>query len=409
MLMYALGIALAITCQSLVFAAAKTKVIIRDYNQINFQDLKSYEEFSNSFLNKLTGHIEKNVYVGVATEECWDMVHSPSFMSAQRFSGGNLVTPVAIHKEHFPYTTTDNCAEVLYYKYGDILSKPSGVTTNFGDRELSNWLRAQLTLRDFKLTNDFRFSVDIYFFKESSNPDYQFTLKAGQSMMIRTFVGHVFSATAAPDTDYTPTIPIDFTTRPEYNFPGYIDIVDYFVATGKEYVFSPYQHLDICETAVDDLTTITTSSNLPYHCDDMLTTFLSFSNAIWHEKRLALNYLQPLIVRSYSPIGFEHRKLPTTTYNWLYQWYVDEWRHQAELVRSVEGLSGSSDVSDVLSGVSGVLVEGTVGPCMNQALAPSQVIHLPSHLKQQLALELQPMLEEWYGGSLTLSSIYGIR
>jgi hypothetical protein len=55
--------------------------------------------------------------------------------------------------------------------------------------------------------------------------------------------------------------------------------------------------------------------------------------------------------------------------------------------------------------------EGSAGPCMNQLVAPSQITHLPSKLKDRLADELRPIVQDWYRGNsdLLMTSIYGVR
>lgn len=46
---------------------------------------------------------------------------------------------------------------------------------------------------------------------------------------------------------------------------------------------------------------------------------------------------------------------------------------------------------------------------MNQHLSESVMTHLTPEKKDQLSLELRDVLEDWYGGRLELTSIYGIR
>lgn len=46
---------------------------------------------------------------------------------------------------------------------------------------------------------------------------------------------------------------------------------------------------------------------------------------------------------------------------------------------------------------------------MNQFIAPSGVTLLPQAHKDRLSAELQAILEDWHGGPLSLTSIYGIR
>jgi len=97
-----------------------------------------------------------------------------------------------------------------------------------------------------------------------------------------------------------------------------------------------------------------------------------------------LNYVQPQFVRPVTSEGFLNIRLPAETYGWLKAWYERE-----QLVD--EG------------------GEGPVGPCMNQHVAPSSITHLTSQNKDRLSRELRPILENWYGGNLVLTSIYGIR
>lgn len=58
------------------------------------------------------------------------------------------------------------------------------------------------------------------------------------------------------------------------------------------------------------------------------------------------------------------------------------------------------------------VAEENVGPCMNQRAAASEVTHLPAlgtFSKSRLSRELRETLEEWYGGELVMTSIYGVR
>lgn len=75
-----------------------------------------------------------------------------------------------------------------------------------------------------------------------------------------------------------------------------------------------------------------------------------------YEKRLGLNYIQPSFVRAVTGPGFENRRLPEATFAWLREWYAD-----------AQGSHG--------------VVEGPVGPCMNQHVSESVMTHLTPKLK----------------------------
>ena len=99
--------------------------------------------------------------------------------------------------------------------------------------------------------------------------------------------------------------------------------------------------------------------------------------------RLAMNYVQPQQVRSVTEEGFLIRPLPATTFEWLTR-------------INKEKPFGQS-------------VERKNGPIINQEYAMTAMTHLDSVHKDRLSTELHGLFEEWYGGQLQLTSIYGIR
>jgi hypothetical protein len=112
--------------------------------------------------------------------------------------------------------------------------------------------------------------------------------------------------------------------------------------------------------------------------------FFEFCQQVWYTVRQGGNFFQPKIVRAVTSNGFEKRKLPAETYRWLKEWYE---REQPRI--------GSK--------------EKITGPSMNQHVAPSNITHLTSSLKDKLTEELRSILEDWYGGELVMTSIYGVR
>ena len=139
---------------------------------------------------------------------------------------------------------------------------------------------------------------------------------------------------------------------------------------------------------MDELPSATTYTYSPSHtidCQDMTLRLIEFTHRVWFHQRLALNYIQPQLVRPVTENGFELRKLPPTTYSWLLNWYKEK-----------QALAEQN--------------EGGVGPCMNQQYAPTGITLITEDMKEQLTRELQPVLEAWYGkGPIKRTSIYGIR
>jgi len=165
---------------------------------------------------------------------------------------------------------------------------------------------------------------------------------------------------------------------------GLRNIVDFFVVDGSDYVFSPYNQLETCEIVPGATTVDFVGVEQSIGCDDMYLRLADFTHSIYHAKRLGLNYVQPQFVPPVTPTGFEHRQLPPETFKWLKAWYDREKLRQE-------------------------VIESSSGPCMNQHIAPSSVTHLTPDHKTRLSNEVRSILEDWHGGPLSLTSIYGIR
>jgi hypothetical protein len=195
-------------------------------------------------------------------------------------------------------------------------------------------------------------------------------------MSISTFLGHVFSASKVKDKN-------DLTEAELAEEPGHRNVVDFMVVNGQGYTFAPVNRLETCEVA-PGTEMLWAGDGQPISCDDLKVRLIEFTHNVWHEKRLGLNFVQPQVVRAVTHNGFEHRKLPEETYTWLKAWYDREQLNNE-------------------------IVEGGVGPCMNQHIAPTDVTHLTPNHKDRLSREMRSHLEGWYGGELFMTSIYGIR
>ena len=51
-------------------------------------------------------------------------------------------------------------------------------------------------------------------------------------------------------------------------------------------------------------------------------------------------------------------------------------------------------------------IENAVGPCLNQEIADTWMVHLPTYLKDKISKELLPILEEWSNEKLEVEYIY---
>lgn len=70
------------------------------------------------------------------------------------------------------------------------------------------------------------------------------------------------------------------------------------------------EKLNFAMTRTHDYTLSLTHTQQAVHCDDMSARMLEFSHTAWHQKRLALNYVQPQMV---PPVTKVTATLPHTT------------------------------------------------------------------------------------------------
>jgi len=356
-------------------------VIIRHYNNVDYDEMSTFEEFTNKYMNLDKDRLNQNMLLGVASPECWHKLSSPAFLGMQRYSGGGQLSVVTLPSEEFPHALQD-CAEIHFYRKGDELEHPEKSTNSFDHKDLNRWVSDRASIKGIRLKNDFDFPVKYYWHEESATPVLQGTLESGQTVIINSILGHIFSANSL-----SPLFPEhNQLETPESQHDGFYNIVDFMVVDGDDYSFSPYNRMETCEVMADEenVASFGQFAEQWVECNNMYLRMYEFTHSIWHTKRLALNYVQPQLVRAVTETGFEKRQLPPDTYRWLQAWYEEQKKLREE-------------------------AESSSGPCMNQHVAPSTITHLTPVLKDRLSLELQPILEDWYGGDLTLTSIYGVR
>lgn len=356
-------------------------VIFRHYNNVDYDEMSTFEEFTNKYMNLEKDQLNQNMLLGVASPECWHKLSSPAFLGMQRYSGGGQLSVVTLPSKEFPHALQD-CAEIHFYRKGNELAHPEVSTNSFDHKDLNRWVSDRASIKGIRLKNDFDFPVKYYWHEESATPVLQGELEAGQTIIINSILGHIFSANSL-----SPLFPEhNQLETSESQHDGFYNIVDFMVVDGDDYSFSPYNRMETCEVMSDEENTASFGQFAEQwvECNNMYLRMYEFTHSIWHTKRLALNYVQPQLVRAVTETGFEKRQLPPDTYRWLQAWYEEQKKLREE-------------------------AESSSGPCMNQHVAPSTITHLTPVLKDRLSLELQPILEDWYGGDLKLTSIYGVR
>lgn len=344
-------------------------VIMRDYNYVQYYRFETYDEFKATFVLD-DGTVNNNVFLGVASEDCLMDLESPAFLGAQRHGGGDILGIATLPPSESPIELTE-CAQIFFYVIGSPITTATDMTANFQYNDLNGFMSRHMRLTGTTFTNNFPYKIKVWWHEESQEGVNQGTLDPGSAMSITSFLGHIFSASAYSETG---------SNGPHDN------VVDYVVLNSKDYSFNPQNRLETCEVMPGQrgVFSAAAATDDEVDCENMEIRLVEFTHQIWHEKRMGLNFVQPQIVRPVTEAGFENRRLPDDTYAWLKEWYKEQ-------QRVIE------------------IQEGGAGPCMNQHVAPTAITHLTPHYKDKLSEELQDVLEEWYGGQLLLTSIYGVR
>lgn len=343
---------------------------MRDYNYVVYHQFETYEEFATKFVSA-DGRVNTNVLLGVANEECIADLESPAFLGAQKHGGGDVIKVATLPGSESPVPLQE-CAQVFFYTVGAHINTPSKTTANFQYIELNKFVSQNMKLMDVMFQNNFPYSVKVWWHEESTVPVSNGFLQPGGRMGIQSYLGHIFSASRI-DQNHTDPGPTD-------------NVVDYVALGSNLYSFNPMNRLETCELTPGQKGVFSKAAAIDTEidCADLHTRFVEFTHQVWHEKRMGLNFVQPQVVRPVTEAGFELRQLPHVTYAWLKLWYIE----QQLLIESLEG---------------------GAGPCMNQHVAPTTITHLTPDYKNRLSGELQNVLEDWYGGPLDLTSIYGVR
>eukprot|EP01031_Cornospumella_fuschlensis_P037245 gene37245-45213_t len=228
-------------------------VIVRDYNTVDFQEFNSLKQLLDESVDPESGEFFNNVLLGVANAECWDKLSSPAFVAAQRHASGGSLLPRSLPLAEFPHTL-DHCAQLLLYRKGDSLERWSESFTQFDHPTLNRWLAEVIRVPQQEFVNGFSFDIEVFWHEEHLDPISQGVIPPGHSIVVGSFLGHIFSASAVHPED----VPEEYqfvtqiSERKEqveehFNSPAHRNVVDYMVVDGDTYVFKPQNRLEVCE------------------------------------------------------------------------------------------------------------------------------------------------------------------
>jgi len=121
-------------------------------------------------------------------------------------------------------------------------------------------------------------------------------------------------------------------------------------------------------------------------CKDMYTTYFGEDVCTINEKeRMNMNLRQPQSMKNYTEIGFKKLEVPSKVLKSLKQFWDDNLDNEAEEKWPPGNIY------------------------TNHWKAPTYIIGIPSTTRKYIADIIQPLVREWVGVDLVLTSLYGIR
>mmetsp|Transcript_17860 Transcript_17860/g.23532 ORF Transcript_17860/g.23532 Transcript_17860/m.23532 type:complete len:448 (-) Transcript_17860:247-1590(-) len=323
-------------------------------------ELSSVDEMEALFSHQTPNGpvLTKPLLLGVYADECTEMVNTMAFTGGNRNAPEELLTVAKIKSSLLQsylkaFGLENHCAALLNFQKGSRIDQFSSFF-EVDEKSQTTWL-AQMQRFDVIYHNNFPHDVNVFWYEEGKNEHQVNTLGPGENALMGTHLGHLF------------------TVRSQQG-----QLLTWFVANGPGDIYldhDPQQHE--CYEDID-------SSITGQACENVEDILYEFAMSLWYNKRQELNAYQPRLVPEMTETGFEKHRLPEETFIWLRDYYTFGKRKKIE--------------------------EGPVGPCLNQHVSPTYMIHLTPSQKQRLNREIEPMLADWSKrNDLVQTSIYGIR
>ena len=372
-------------------------------------DFSSYQEYENEMMYRdesSDAMLSKSaMVVGVYSRYCKHVVDAPNFRGLERF-GGIAVKMVTVPAEGFIYAL-DECAELFYYVKGKAM--PYGRSSNFDYLALKNFMSSMRFSR-FNVTNHFDYPVEVFTADEDAGTVSQGILQAKETEEFTALYGTVFMASALQ--------PESFSSRGQEIITK--DILDFFLLEDEHHELHPNHRLNVCQAVNEEDPSAYTGRSLATPTTDTgggKCTSLDERWKVWfieiaYQMRVMQNYLQPQVVRPVTEAGFELRRMPEETFSWLKEFYYESGEGVKNATNGVTTTSKrrtNLDTDELKKAIGVLMEESMAGTCLNQIDVPTEIKSLPIDLKTRLVKEVGKTFEEWYGGKLIATSIYGVR
>jgi len=305
----------------------------------------------------------KAIFLGVYSEECMSSVETMAFKGANRNCPEEYLSVVRIHRQVLSPSMLQRlgigeaCSAMLHFSKDNRIDDYQ-ITFDDDEKSLTEWINNQSRVV-MQLKNNFPFDVKYFWKNEGAAGEVDSgTIQEGGSVNINSYLGHLFAVRGVGDQDGR--------------------LLTWFVADRNGQLLLDHTEGRL-ECYEDPATSFTQQA-----CRNPEDALFEFAMALWYNKRVEANAYQPSLVPRMTAAGFEKHRLPEEMFRELTRFW-ENGQHRKN-------------------------VEGMVGPCLNQHVAPSYVLHLNPHMKRRLDNTLKPMLSEWSNRTdLEQTSIYGIR
>ena len=147
-------------------------IAYEDYDTVNHLEFNSTSEFISALFNN-AGKASTNILVAYTTPECKSKIDDhPSIKGSQRHAGSYSFTSATVVDTAFPIELTD-CIELAFYRYDSESFTPDERTPLLEPLEIVSWVRDQMSVQGFTMTNDFDFPVQLFWCDENKDPTNQ--------------------------------------------------------------------------------------------------------------------------------------------------------------------------------------------------------------------------------------------
>jgi len=336
---------------------------------IELNDSRELEELFSGGVNENDNSVfsgAKNaILLGIYDDSCTEAVETMAFQGGNRKTSKEYLTVARIKRTLIPdllatFDMVDECSAILlFHKTASLEEYDKSLATD--EKSLVQFVD-ELTKYELTVINKFPGGVELAWYEPDNQELPNGHLDSDEEINIGSLLGHLF------------TVRDDQTN----------ELLMWFVIDGSEQVL--LQERPSQNVCVADVSEADTNANTAQVCHSSKKeeAFFEYATYLDYDRRQELNAYQPHMVPRMTPTGYEKHRTPSATHTWLSEFY-EKTRARKEL-------------------------EGSAGPCLNQHISPTYMMHVSPTQKKRLDKEIKPLLAAWANrDDLEQTSIYGIR